>query len=116
MKFSSISEKENRVGRIKISPDILKEIFEKISGEFIKEKIDIFAIDYDNKTRSFYADCYSEKFPKSPIFGDIPVVYELLSRKDITPTDAFRRSRKIGKVINKSQIEKRIIPKKKKIK
>lgn len=116
MKFLASSEKERRIGRIQISADILYEIFGKLAGDFIKEKIEILSIEYDLKKRNYYADCYSEKFKEVFRGEDIPVVCELLSRKDMTPTDAFRRTRKIGKIINKSQIEKRIIPKKKKIK
>jgi len=104
-----------RVGRIQISADILYEIFGKLAGDFIKEKIEILSIEYDPKKRNYYADCYSEKFKEVSRGKDIPIVCELLSRKDITSTDAFRRMRKIGKIINKSQIEKKTIPKKKKI-
>lgn len=113
MRFTSKSA--DRLGRIIIDSDLLIEIFEKISGEFIKEKIEILSIEYDPQKRNYYADCYSEKFPKSVPGTTIPVVYELYSRKNITPTEAFRRSRKISKIINESQIEKRVIPKKKKL-
>ena len=113
MDFSS--RKTDRLGRIIISLDLLKEIFEKINGEFVKEKLEILSIEYDPKEREYYADCYSEKFPKIIAGGEIPVIHELHSRRNITPTEAFRRSRKISKVINASQIVKRVVPKKKKI-
>ena len=109
------SKRTDRLGRIIIDSDLLKEIFEKINGEFVKEKLEILSIEYDPQKRNFYADCYSESFPKIPIGGTIPIVHELYSRRNITPTEAFRRSRKISKVINESQIEKRVIPKKKRI-
>ena len=111
--FSRTSDK---IGRIIIDSDLLREVFEKINGEFIGKKIKIISIEYDPKKRNYYADCYSEDFYPLPARAEIPVVYELFSRRNLTPTEAFRRSRKISKIINESQIEKRIIPKKKKIK
>lgn len=108
------SKNTDRIGRITIDADLLKEIFEKINGQFIHDKVEILSIEYDPRKREYYADCYSEKFPKLAMGATIPVVYELHSRKDMTPTEAFRRSRKISKVINESQIEKRVVPKKKK--
>ena len=105
----------DRIGRITIDADLLKEIFEKINGQFIHDKIEILSIEYDPKKREYYADCYSEKFPKIAMGATIPIVYELCSRRNIGPTESFRRSRKISKIINESQIEKRVIPKKKKI-
>ena len=116
MKFISSNIHDYRLGRIQISADILYEIFGKLAGDFIKEKIEILSIEYDPKKRNYYADCYSEKFKEVFRGEEIPIVCELLSRRDMTPTDAFRRTRKIGKIINKSQIEKKIIPKKKKTK
>ena len=110
-----MSKNTDRLGKITIDSDLLKEIFEKINGEFIGKKIEILGIHYDPKKKEYYADCYSESFPKVDMGRRIPVIYELHSRKDITPTEAFRRSRKISKIINESQIEKRVIPKKKKI-
>ena len=106
----------DRIGRITIDADLLKEIFEKINGEFISKKIEILSIEYDPKKRNYYADCYSKDFPKIAMGATIPIVYELCSRRNITPIEAFKRSRKISKIINESQVEKRIIPKKKKIK
>ena len=35
------SKKTDRLGRINIDPDLLKEIFEKINGEFIGKKIEL---------------------------------------------------------------------------
>jgi len=110
-----MSKNTDRLGRIIIGSDLLKEIFEKINGEFIRKRIEVLSIEYDPKRRVYYADCYSPEFPKIGMGAEIPVVYELCSRKNITPIDAFRRSRKISKVINESQIEKKVIPKKKKV-
>ena len=106
-------KKTDRLGRIIIDPDIFKEIFEKINGKFVKEKMEILSIDYNPDKKVFYAECYSENFSKIAIGATIPVIYELYSRKDITPTEGFRRSRKISKIINETQIEKKVIPKKK---
>ena len=109
------SKKTDRLGRINIDPDLLKEIFEKINGEFIGKKIEIISINYDPRRRLYYADCCSKDFPKLAMGATVPIVYELHSRRSMPPTESFRRSRKISKIINESQIEKRVIPKKKKI-
>ena len=109
------SRNTDRIGRITIDADLLKEIFEKINGQFIQDKIEILSIEYDPRKKHYFANCYSEKFPKLAMGATVPTIYELRSRKDMTPTEAFRRSRRISKVINESQIEKRVIPKKKKI-
>ena len=110
-----MSKNTDRLGRIIIDSDLLKEIFEKINGEFIGKKIEILGIHYNPKKKYYYADCYSPDFSKIAIGKTIPIVYELYSRKDMTPEESFRRSRKISKIINESQIEKKVIPKKKKI-
>jgi len=109
------SKRTDRLGRIIIDSDLLIEIFEKINGEFIKEKIEILSITYDPDKRNYFADCYSEKFPKVAMGAAIPIVHELYPRRNITPTEAFRRSRRISKIIDESQIVKRVIPKKKRI-
>lgn len=108
------SKRTDRLGRIIIDSDLMKEIFEKINGEFIQKRLEIISIEYDPKERNFYADCYSESFPKIAMGGTIPIIFELHSRRDLTPTEAFRRSRKMSKTIVESQIFKKVIPKKKK--
>jgi len=42
-------KRTDRIGRITIDSDLLKEIFEKINGQFIHDKIEILSIEYDSK-------------------------------------------------------------------
>ena len=106
-------QSEKRKGKIFISYDVMEEIFQKICGDYLGKKVSISWIYFDDEINKFVAICEDQDLIRVAPGAEIPVIYEFKSRRNLGPTESFRRSRKISKVLNEMSIEKRVIPKRK---